>query len=128
MIKIFDWLIILWRILLNISKHFRSLKLNDPSLCLSDCTVMDLVLLVLQRGQRGGEGSVVVGGGGGLANGTGVPHALHQGRGQVQGLCGRNNYSKTGLQRTNYNEFMLTEKSFLIPFDIKPIIEVIVIE
>lgn len=99
MIKIFDWLIILWRILLNISKHFRSLKLNDPSLCLSDCTVMYLVLLVLQRGQRGGEGSMVVGGGGGLANGTGVPHALHQSRGQVQGLWGRNNYSKTGLQR-----------------------------
>lgn len=89
---------------------------------------MDLVLLVLQRGQRGGEGSVVVGGGGGLANGTGVPHALHQGWGQVEGLWGRNNHSQTGLQWPNYNEFMLTEKSFLFPFDIKPIIEVIVIE
>lgn len=79
--------------------------------------MMDLVLLVLQRGQRGGEGSVVMGGGGGLADGTGVPHALHQSRGQVQGLCGRNNYSKTGLQGTNYHKFTLTEKSLLFPFD-----------
>lgn len=119
MIQIFDRLIILWRISLNNSKHFRSLKINDPSLCLSDCTMMDLVLLVLQRGQRGGEGSVVVGRGGGLANGTGVPHAFHQGRGQVEGLWERNHYSKTGLQRTNHNEFMLREKSFSFPLDLK---------